>query len=102
MAQAEPNVEYTVKELLDRIDRRVESIDGKLDLKADRERVHDLTNRVATLELLNAGQVPMLQQFSDSRKDIEDLKLWRNRLVGAVGLAVFIGGAAFARAVGVG
>ena len=95
-------VAYTVKELLDRIERKVDNIDTKLDLKADRDRVHDVSNRIAALELLNAGQTPVMQQFSDARTDIEDLKLWRNRLAGGLAVAVFLGGAAFLRALGVG
>jgi Lon protease-like protein len=98
----EREVAYTVKELLDRIERKVDNIDAKLDLKADRDRVHDVTNRLAALELLNAGNRHVLTEVSDQKTEIEDLKLWRNRLAGGMAVAVFLGGAAFVRALGVG
>ncbi len=43
-------VSYGVKELLGRIDIRLESIDGKLDAKADVREVADLRERVDSLE----------------------------------------------------
>lgn len=95
-------VQYTVKELLDRIERKVDNIDAKLDLKADRERVHEIAARVAALELLNAGHGHVIQGFTKVGKEIEDLKSWRNRIIGAVSLAVFLGATALARALGFG
>ena len=96
-------VSYTVKELLAQINQKVNSIDVKLDQKADRERVHVVENRVAALELLNAGSVnPVLSQVVDFRKDIDDLKSWRNRLVGAFTLAMLLGAAGWAQALGYG
>lgn len=100
---ADPNgVTYPLKELLDRLERKLDSIDGKLDLKADRDRVHDVMARLSALELTHAGLIPVLKQFQESRQDIEDLKLWRNRVIGASGLAVVLGAAALAQALGLG
>lgn len=90
-------VSYTVKELLDRIDRKVDNIDTKLDLKADRDRVHDVSNRLATLELARAASEPLYEQFRLAQREIEELQTWRNRLLGATALAVFLGASALAR-----
>ena len=95
-------VSYSVKELLSQINDKVDKIDAKLDQKADRDRVHVVENRVAALELVNAGSMPVLNQVVDVRKDVEDLKSWRNRLIGAFGLALFVGAAGLARALGYG
>ena len=94
-------VQYPLKDVLDRIEGKVDAIDTKLDLKADRDRLHDMANRVATLELLNAGQVPMFDHFRQAQVDIDQLKTWRNRVIGAAGLALFFGGAAFLKTLGV-
>ena len=95
-------VQYPLKDVLDRIERKVDDIDSKLDLKADRDRLHDVSSRVATMELLNAGQLPMFDQFRTAQHDIEALKSWRNRVIGAAGLALFFGGAAFLKTLGIG
>lgn len=102
MGQVENGVSYTVKELLDRIERKVDLIDQKLDLKADRERVHDVANRLAAIELANAARVPLLEQFRDAQQEIAALQSWRNRMIGAVALAVFLGMGAWAQMLGVG
>lgn len=43
-------VNYTTKELLDRIDKKIDVIDSKLDQKADRDRVHQIGNAISAME----------------------------------------------------
>lgn len=50
MTEDNVRVSYGVKELLSRIDSRLESIDGKLDTKADIRDVTQLRERVDTME----------------------------------------------------
>lgn len=50
MSEPEVRVSYGVKELLGRIDNRLESIDGKLDAKADLRIVLDMQERLSKIE----------------------------------------------------
>lgn len=43
-------VGYTVKEILVRLDSKLDVIDAKLETKADRERVHQIANTVGALD----------------------------------------------------
>lgn len=78
---------YTVKEMLDRlVIPKLESIDGKLDSKADVSVVMALQREVAALSAYIPLRDTLIKEFHEAVADIEALKAWRNRLVGASGI----------------
>lgn len=50
-------IRFTTKELLGRIDNKLDGLDAKLDTKADRSRVHELGSSVAALQLGKADKI---------------------------------------------
>ena len=77
-------VRFAVKDLLTRIDGKLEKIDTKLDMKADRQRVHELTSELAGLRLKVALAEQAAAEFRETQPTIDALVAWRNRLAGAV------------------
>lgn len=57
MTGEEIRVSYGVKELLGRIDIRLESIDNKLDAKADLRDVVDLKSRIEAMERRESARI---------------------------------------------
>ena len=97
-------VTFTTKELLERIDNKLDALDAKLDTKADREHVHDLRNalaaaegrwisglhgiegRVATLEATTVKREgPIIEELRGAEKHVADLKNEVQRLQNGVG-----------------
>lgn len=75
-------VHYTVKELFEKIDRRLEQVDKKLD-----DRLRDLEQRVQALELSRAERAPLptVVQSLDSRLDAVEKKIvWAAASVSAI------------------
>lgn len=85
-------VNYTTKELLDRIDKKIDLIDIKLDMKAERDRVHEIGNAITAMEgrilaqttnldtrlsLLEAGVVrhdsPVISEVRNYEKKVDAL-----------------------------
>lgn len=90
-------IRVPIKEWLQRIDTKLESIDLKLDQKADRERVHDISNRVAALELTTAVRAELIAEFRTMQSDVDRLRTWRNTFGGGLTVLVFLVGANAAR-----
>lgn len=70
MTDPEVRVSYGVKELLSRIDIRLESIDTKLDAKADIRDVDDLKSRMDAMERREEQRVAVLASQLSNRKDL--------------------------------
>lgn len=71
-------VNYTVKELLARLDAKLDTIALKLENKAERATVHELAGRIAALEmtaLRHAG--PVSQKVDSLETRIGDLEKFR-------------------------
>ena len=86
MADEEGNgtVRFQVKDLLTKIDTKLEKIDTKLDMKADRTRVHELAGEMAGLRLKIALMEQAQAECTERVPTIDSLVAWRNRLAGAV------------------
>lgn len=77
---------FPVRELLSEIDRKIDTIDDKLDKKAERDRVHDLATRVATLELTSVKREgPVMQEIRDYEKRLEYIASQLQRFENGVG-----------------
>lgn len=93
------SISFSVKELLIELREDIRSIDTKLELKADRDRVHEIVNDLASLRLTMTAREPLIEEFRrtqlqvdkmDSRLD--EVESWRNRTLGAAGvIALFMG-----------
>lgn len=62
MSAGEPEngvIRFTTKELLGRIDNKLDGLDAKLDTKADRSRVHELASSVAAMQLGKADKTEL-------------------------------------------
>jgi hypothetical protein len=77
-------VRFQVKDLLTKIDVKLEKIDTKLDMKADRSRVHELASDLATLQLKVALAEKVAAELPTTLDRVESLEAWRNRMAGAV------------------
>jgi hypothetical protein len=77
-------VRFQVKDLLTKIDVKLEKIDTKLDMKADRSRVHELAADMAALRLQMALNEQAAVEFRELQPTVDGLVAWRNRLAGAV------------------
>jgi hypothetical protein len=79
-------VRFAVKDLLTKIDVKLEKIDMKLDMKADRERVHELAGDLAALRLKVAlaeqAAVRVADELEPTLARVGSLEVWRNRLAG--------------------
>jgi hypothetical protein len=73
-----------VKDLLTKIDVKLEKIDTKLDMKADRERVHELAADLNALRLQVALSEQIAAELPTTLDRVESLEAWRNRMAGAV------------------
>ena len=83
MANGDGAVVYTTKELLARIEAKVDAIDTKLDSKADRLRVHELSGDFAAIRLLLAGYPTHLAELQELKKQVDGLRYWKAGVVGA-------------------
>lgn len=81
----EIRVSYGVKELLERIDIRLASIDTKLDAKADIREVTDLKSRIESMERREVARIAV----QDNQKEVFSR---REKLIGLMlaGLAIVI------------
>lgn len=100
-------VSYTVKELLYRMDEKLDQLDAKLDQKADREKVHEIQSTIAALDLVTLKQggpitetvrdhearlrlleapnpAGLIAEFRETQREVDTLKSWRARVVGAL------------------
>jgi hypothetical protein len=75
-------VRFQVKDLLTKIDVKLEKIDTKLDMKADRSRVHELAADLNALRLKVALSEQIAAELPTTLDRVEALEAWRNRLVG--------------------
>jgi predicted DNA-binding protein YlxM (UPF0122 family) len=75
-------VRFAVKDLLTKIDVKLEKIDMKLDMKADRERVHELAGDLAALRLKVALAEQVAAELPTTLDRVKSLETWRNRLAG--------------------
>lgn len=82
MTDENGRIVYTTKELLGRLDQKLDLIDMKLDSKADRDRVHDLANRTAALELQAGLRARLVDEVRETQARVTLLETWRNRLAG--------------------
>ena len=98
------SVRFSVKELLLELRRDVAAIDAKLDLKADRERVHQLASEIAAVNLFLAAERAKRDELDRETRtglnDIDSLKTWRNRLAGGLVVVGALSGAIAAHLVG--
>lgn len=62
---------------------------GPVDKKVDQ--LHD---RVHTLEATNTGREYLIEDYKETKADVESLKTWRTRIGGAAALALFLAGLA--------
>jgi hypothetical protein len=76
-------VRFQVKDLLTKIDVKLEKIDTKLDMKADRSRVHELAADLNALRLKMALAEQVAAELPTTLDRVESLEAWRNRMVGA-------------------
>lgn len=89
-------VTYTVKELLERIEKQLHAMDGKLDTKADASTVAELGHRMTFAVEALAGRVDALEQANTARETAarvhgqRDTQMFtrRQKLWGAVGAVV--------------
>lgn len=111
----EPVLTFTLRELLDRVDRGLIAIETKLDHKADKSDVERIERHILDVERAAdergnslALTIERVQQKGDSAdtelgKRIDDLERWRAKVLGlALGVGAASGGiaAAVARALG--
>jgi len=90
---SETVVTYTVRDLFERVDGKLNTIDSKLDTKADKEELHGLERKLLQFAAdAKAGA-------ADLDRKVQAIEAWRNRAIGlALGLSVVFGGAAGAAA----
>jgi hypothetical protein len=63
---------------------KLEKIDTKLDMKADRSRVHELAADLSALRLKVALAEQVAAELPTTLDRVESLEAWRNRIAGAV------------------
>ena len=79
-------IAFSVKELLETLNQKVDVIDQKLDLKADRDRVHDLQNRMAALELTAVRREgPIIDEIRSYEKRLDEVAYQVSRFENGVG-----------------
>lgn len=82
-----PNVIFTVKELLQRLDERLSAVDQKLDL-----RLVQIDDRVTHVERVQAERAYLIEEHKQMRSDIERLKTFRARFLPVSLVAALIAG----------
>jgi predicted DNA-binding protein YlxM (UPF0122 family) len=75
-------VRFAVKDLLTKIDVKLEKIDMKLDMKADRERVHELAAELSALRLKVALAEQVAAELPTTLDRVESLERWRTFMGG--------------------
>jgi hypothetical protein len=75
-------VRFQVKDLLTKIDVKLEKIDTKLDMKADRSRVHELAADLAALRLKVALAEQVAAELPTTLDRVESLERWRTFISG--------------------
>jgi predicted DNA-binding protein YlxM (UPF0122 family) len=75
-------VRFAVKDLLTKIDVKLEKIDMKLDMKADRERVHELAGDLSALQLKVALAERVAEELPTTLDRVESLERWRTYISG--------------------
>lgn len=115
MADGNGGITYSTKELLQRMDEKLDRITDRIEAKADaaivvvlQQRIqtmethgspalisqiketNDLKERVSKLEAPNPSR--LIEEFRDAQGEISGLVSWRNRIVGAMSvMAVVVG-----------
>lgn len=64
-------IRYTVKELLLDLKADVRAIDAKLDLKADRDSVHQIRNDIAAIQLEQSARRHLIEEFKDVQEKVD-------------------------------
>jgi hypothetical protein len=92
------SISYDIKDLLVELKADLRQIDGKLDMKADRERVHDLQNDVSSLKLTQAAREEVFRRsqvaLEEHDRRLDDVERWRSLLVGGFAAASLFFGVA--------
>src|SRR5262245_13506085 len=65
------DVGYPINELLLDLKADVRAIDAKLDLKADRDAVHDLRNQIAAIQLEQSARRHLIDDFNKLEEKTE-------------------------------
>src|SRR3954467_11641308 len=94
--EANNGVRFTVKELLLDLRADVKNIDAKLDQKADRSRVHDLSNLIAATNLAKADRADVIALAAK----VERLDTLRDKFLGASAVLAAISGTILGRLLG--
>lgn len=77
----EPKIEYTVKEVVDRIDRKIDQFIGILNQKVDRAEFLLLLERVDDVE---ATQKAMASRIKHDERKAKDRREWRRWVIPTV------------------